>query len=442
MNQNILYKEKYRPQFHFTSAKNWLNDPNGCVYYEGEYHLFFQHNPSGIEWENMTWGHAVSPDLVHWRQLPHVIAPYDGGYIFSGTAVADTENSSGLGQEKEGPLVAAFTHAKKPYGQAIAYSNDNGRNWKLYDGGRHILPNQGLHDEERDPKIFWHKPSRKWIMVLSIRKNQARFLTSDNLLQWHFASDFISKGFYECPDLIPLPVDGNTEHIKWVLYDAGLNYWTGSFDGRAFIPEEGPVQGEFGYNFYAGQTWNNTGSRIIQIGWMRGCKYPGMPFNQQMSFPCELSLRKTSNGIRLCRMPVKEIENLRMGSESLAGQMVRTGQKLCIEKSLSFFDMEIDAQLSTESSFAVHFYDHSLIYACERIHFFGESAPLTPENNRLILRILVDRTSVEIFGNNGEVCLSSCILPVKDETSVEFQAKTGQVLIKNFTVHRLRSAWD
>ncbi len=158
-----LYREKHRPQFHFSSKTNWLNDPNGCLYHNGVYHLFFQHNPSGIDWGNMTWGHAVSPDLIHWKQLENAIHPYDEGTIFSGSAVLDTENLSGLGKGDNPPLVAAFTHARKPFGQAIAYSNDNGQTWNLYDNGRRVVPNQGFDEGERDPKILFHEPTGKWI---------------------------------------------------------------------------------------------------------------------------------------------------------------------------------------------------------------------------------------------------------------------------------------
>ena len=207
--QQTAYTERYRPQFHFTARRNWLNDPNGCVFYDGEYHLFFQHNPSGLDWGNMTWGHAVSTDLVHWRQLSHALLPYGDGTIFSGSAVVDSKNLSGLGHGQEGLLVAAFTHARKPFGQAIAFSHDRGRTWERYADGEHVVPNQGLDDGERDPKVLWHEPSRKWVMVLWVQRNRARFFTSSDLRQWRHASDVVAQGFYECPDLFELPVDGD-----------------------------------------------------------------------------------------------------------------------------------------------------------------------------------------------------------------------------------------
>lgn len=437
---DAIYTERYRPQFHFTAKANWLNDPNGCVFYDGEYHLFFQHNPVGLDWGNMTWGHAVSVDLVHWRQLPHALQPYDNGTIFSGSAVVDAANLSGLGQGQTGPLVAAFTHARKPFGQAIAFSNDRGRTWRLYAGGKHVVPNQGLSDDERDPKIFWHEASRKWIMVLWVRKGQVRFFTSADLLEWSHASDFIGAGFYECPDLFQLPLDGNRDNLKWVLADAAFNYWVGAFDGRAFTPETGPLTGDYGANFYAAQTWNNTGSRIVQIGWMLGGKYPGMPFNQQMSFPCELSLRETQHGLRLCRTPVAEIKNLRTGRDSIANRVLNAGKELSIGSPGDCFDIEADVEVSPGSRFTIRLHDQTITCAAGQIQCLGRTAPLLPIAGVISLRILMDRTSIEIFGNNGAVCLSSCFVPIDKDTTVRCYLETGPLRIRNLVVHRLTSA--
>ncbi len=436
------YSERYRPQFHFTAKQNWLNDPNGCVFYKGEYHLFFQHNPSSPEWGNLSWGHAVSSDLVHWRQLPHAILPYGEGLVFSGSAVVDKSNLSGLGQQGQAPLVAVFTHAAKPSGQALAFSNDNGRSWTLYASGKHVVPNQGLDECERDPKIFWHEPSRRWIMVLYVLKNQVRFFVSADLLKWNHVSDFIGVGFYECPDLIQLPLDDNRDDMKWVLYDAALNYWIGSFDGKRFVPEEGPIQGDFGSNFYAAQTWNNTGSRIVQIAWMLGGRYPGMPFNQQMSFPCELSLRKQGSGIRLCRMPVKEIESLHAESFSVFNDTLNAGSKLSIGTSGDLFDIEARVKVSPDSSFRIRFLGEEVGYAEKQVQCLGKSAPLLPADSFVSLRILVDRTTIELFGNDGVVCMSSCFLPTELDTTVQFHSDAGIVRVKSLVVHRLSSAWE
>lgn len=444
MTPETEYNERYRPQFHFSARENWLNDPNGCVFYDGVYHLFFQHNPVGIEWGNMTWGHAVSSDLVHWRQLPNAILPYDDGTIFSGSAVVDSENRSGLGRGHEIPLVVAFTHARKPYGQAIAFSNDKGITWKLYDNGKHVVPNQGLDNGERDPKIFWHTRSGKWIMVLWVQKGRVRFFTSDDLKQWSHVSDFEGEGFYECPDLFALPVDGNPHDIKWVLMDAAFQYWIGSFDGTHFLSEAGPLRGDFGGNFYAAQTWNNTGSRIIQIGWMAWVikeAYPGMPFNQQMSFPCELSLRKTREGIHVCRMPVEEIASLRVSSDSIDQIVIQAGEEFQFGGRGDLFDITAEIEAAPGVAFGIRLHEFDIAFRDGCIQCLGKEAPLKTHNGMISLRILVDRTSVEIYANEGEVCMSSCFLPNEQDTTIRCHADNGTIRLQRLAVHKLSSAW-
>ena len=439
--QTPTYEERYRPQFHFSAKKNWLNDPNGCVFYDGEYHLFFQHNPKGIKWGNMTWGHAVSTDLVHWRQLPDAIVPYDGGTVFSGSAVVDSHNLSGFGKGQQQPLVAVFTHARKPFGQAIAYSTDKGRTWELYAKGKHVIPNQGLDGGERDPKVFWHDPSRKWIAVLWVRKGTARFFASDDLKQWTHTSDFVVKNFYECPDMYALPVDGNHQNMKWVLHDAAFNYWIGMFDGRQFVPEEGPISGDLGANFYAAQSWSNTAPRVVHIAWMRDGKYPGMPFNQQMSFPCQLELRTLSDGIRLCRTPVKEIENLYTEHFTLKDKPLKLDENLLAGISGDLFDIEMEIVPGQADEFGLRLHDRAITYAAGKVSCLGRSAPLSPVDGTVTLRILVDRTSLEVFGNNGEISLTSCFLPKNLETKLELYAMGANAHIKSLKVRKLRSAW-
>ncbi len=433
--------DSYRPQFHFTARENWLNDPNGCVYFDGEYHLFFQHNPFGVEHGHMTWGHAVSPDLVHWRQLPHAIRPYDEGTIYSGSAVVDTGNTSGLGKGPQAPLVAAFTHASKPFGQAFAFSNDRGRTWELFDQGKHIVPNQGLDPEERDPKIFRHDPSGKWVMVLWVRQGQVRFFTSDDLLRWKHVSDFHAERFYECPDLIELPTDGDPSNTRWVLYDAAFEYWVGTFDGETFTAEEGPLPGDGGANFYAAQTWNNTPGRVVQIAWMRGGKYPGMPFNQQMSFPCELSLKTTPRGIRVYRMPVKEITTLHRHREAVENRTLRANELLAVGHPGDLFDVDVALSVSADSSFEIHLCGQVVSYGQQRIRCLGKGAGLLPRDGMLRLRILVDRTSIELFGNDGELSMTSCFLPPDEAQSVQLRAGPTGLDIRSLSLHTMASSW-
>ena len=306
-----LYHEKYRPQFHFTARKNWLNDPNGLVYYQREYHLFFQHNPAGLSWGNMTWGHAVGPDLLHWQQLDNALSPDRLGTIFSGSAVVDWDNTAGFQTGAEKVLVCIFTSAGKPFTQSIAFSNDRGRTWTKY---AHNPVLSHIAGDNRDPKVFWHEPTRRWIMALYLDGEHYALFASPNLKEWTKLSDVPAPGGSECPDLFELPIEGNPRDTRWVFWAGNGNYLLGRFDGKTFIKESGPHPTDWGANFYAAQTYSDipeADGRRIQIAWMRGGEFPGMPFNQQMSFPCELTLRKFSEGIRLCRNPVREIEKIR-----------------------------------------------------------------------------------------------------------------------------------
>lgn len=439
-----LYHERYRPQFHFTAQRGWINDPNGLVFYAGEYHLFFQHNPFGTEWGNMTWGHAVSNDLLQWQQLPNAIEPYAGGTIWSGSAVVDTCNTSGLGTGTEAPLVAFFTHARTPFGQAMAYSTDRGRTWSLYDNGRHIVPNQGVSEDERDPQVLWYAPSDIWVMVLWVQRGRVRFFVSDDLKHWEWASDFSAPGFYECPDLFVLPVRGHEAIRKWVLHDAAFNYWIGRFDGRTFEAEEGPLRVEHGPNFYAAQTWDNVPERVIQIAWMRDGVYPGMPFNQQMSIPCELSLQETADGIRLFRYPVVELEQLRRAVLlDEANFTMRPGQNLIARPGSTLLDVELQFAPDRASTLGLCICGQEIRYDTSRatLSYGGRDAPLPLQNGAITLRILVDRTSLEAFGNGGAISLSACFVPEVEVTDLTVYTEGGSVQVRKLRVYELNSIW-
>jgi sucrose-6-phosphate hydrolase SacC (GH32 family) len=440
------YRETHRPQFHFTARSGWLNDPNGLVFHDGEYHLFFQHNPTSVEWGNMTWGHAVSDDLVHWRQLDDAIRPYGGGTIFSGSAVVDHDNMSRLGSGSVPPLVAFFTHARPPFGQALAYSLDHGRTWSLHEGGRHVVENQGLDAGERDPKVFWHRPSAQWIMVLWVAHGKVRLFRSADLKHWRRASDFDADGFFECPDLFELDVDGEPGQRKWVLHDAALRYWLGTFDGTTFTPEAGPLQGDLGPHFYAAQTWNNVDRRCIQIAWMRGGRYPDMPFNQQMSFPCTLHLRRVGGRLQLCRWPVEEIKSLHATRFALRDVRLRPGDApLRIAPGERHFDVEMEIHIdagATASIIACGQTVHcSRSQQGHRLLSCDRSAELRSNDAKLRVRLLVDRTSVELFANGGALSMTSCVLPARTN-GICLSALHGKVRVASLTLHRLRSVWD
>jgi sucrose-6-phosphate hydrolase SacC (GH32 family) len=263
-----LYNEEYRPQFHFTSASGWLNDPNGLVFFNGEYHLFFQHNPAGVEWGNMTWGHAVGSDLLHWRQVAHAITPDAMGTVFSGCAVVDHDNTAGFGA---GAMVCLYTAAGgtseeskgQPFTQCIAYSTD-GRAFTKFAGNpviRHVV------GANRDPKVIWHAGSGRWIMVLFLEKNDFAFYASPDLKTWTHQQTMSVAGCDECPDFFPLPVDGDPARVKWVFTAANGRYLTGDFDGARFVPDSPDARPIAGDHFYAVQTFSDLGAACRS----RGC---------------------------------------------------------------------------------------------------------------------------------------------------------------------------
>ena len=316
-----MYDELHRPQFHLSPRHSWMNDPNGLVWYRGEYHLFFQHTPGFMNHAANSWGHAVSADLVHWRELDTAIAPDEYGFIWSGSAVVDTDNSAGFAGGGERALVAVYTTGgfgaprpnqpgATPCVQAIAYSTDRGRTFRRYSGNP-VLGH--VRAENRDPKVIRHAATRQWIMALFLDGNDFALYGSPDLKRWRHLCALEVADTGECPDLFELPVDGDPGDTRWVFWGAAGVYRLGSFDGTTFTPETPALRCEMGANGYAAQTWSDVPTedgRRIQISWMRNGHFPAMPFNGQMSFPVELTLRTTPQGLRLCRQPVKELELL------------------------------------------------------------------------------------------------------------------------------------
>jgi sucrose-6-phosphate hydrolase SacC (GH32 family) len=307
-----LYREALRPQFHYSPRRGWNNDANGLVFYRGEYHLFYQHNPYGWNWGNMHWGHATSHDLVHWTEQAEAIYPGDLGTIYSGSAVVDWHNTSGFGMHGQPPLVLTYTAAGDHFSQCVAYSSDGGHSFVKF-AGNPVIPQ--ITAENRDPKVFWDEPLKKWGMVLWVERdghNTIQFLTSPNLKDWTQAGR--ADDFFECPDFFELPVDGNPANKKWVLTAASSDYEVGSFDGLKFSAETAKLPGHCGGGSYAAQTYSDipaNDGRRIQIGWLRASS-PGMPFNQCLTLPHELRLLQTAAGPRLTFTPVRELQSLRV----------------------------------------------------------------------------------------------------------------------------------
>ncbi|MCK4823852.1 glycoside hydrolase family 32 protein, partial [bacterium] len=429
-----IYQEAYRPQFHFTAKENWLNDPNGLVYYKDEYYLFFQHNPKGLEWGPNTWGHAVSDDLIHWKQIEHAIEPDEMGWIWSGSAVVDWENTGGFQTGDEKTLIAFYTTGdtiakpEKPCVQCIAYSNDLGRTWTRYERNPvlgHIV------GQNRDPKVIWHEPTRKWVMSLFLDGNDYALFSSPDLKEWTHLCDINLPETSECPDIFELPVDGDSANTRWVFWGGNGNYYIGSFDGHEFQPESDVLRADLGANFYAAQTWSDIPSsdgRRLQIAWMSGGKYPDMPFNQQMSVPCELTLRTTPKGIRMYRQPVKEIESLHIEESSWSNQTLKPGENLLSGISGDLFDIHAEIELggAAEIGFIVRGEKIKFDVSENQLSFLDRSAHLEPLQNMIRLQVLLDRTSIEVFGNDGRVSMSSCFLPDPENTGLGIYSLGGK----------------
>ena len=444
-----LYQERLRPQFHFSSRRGWNNDPNGLVYDRGEYHLFYQHNPYGWNWGNMHWGHAVSADLVHWQELPIAIYPREfGDWVFSGSAVVDKENTAGWKTGKEAVLVAAFTSTGR--GECISYSNDRGRSWQEFSGNP-VVKHRG-----RDPKLVWHAPTHKWVMCLYDEVGATRniaFYTSPDLKSWEFQSRI--EGFFECPDLFELPVDATgssadgsdaAKKTKWVLTAASSEYRIGQFDGKQFTPETPRLPGQRGRGFYAAQTYSDippSDGRRIQVGWGQ-MPAPGMPFNQMMTFPCELTLRTTPDGIRLCFQPVREIEKLHGKSHRLKAQPLNPGENPLSSISGELFDIRAEFEPGEAAQIGFNIRGSEVTFDVQKQELLckDRKMPLRVADGKVRLQILADRTSLEIFGNDGIDYMPMPVIAKEDDKSLALFAKGGAAKISALEVFELRSAWE
>lgn len=441
-----LYTEENRPGFHFTTKRGWNNDPNGLVFYDGEYHLFYQHNPYSIWWQNMHWGHAVSPDLVHWQELPTALYPDEKGVMFSGSAVIDKENTSGFRKGKEDVMVIAYTRFRQAFGddpqssvQCIAYSNDKGRTFTKYKENP-VLDTQHKWEtnDSRDPKVFWHEPTGKWVMVL-FEKTSLTFYNSDDLKHWQYQSR--TGGFWECPELFELPVDGDETNKKWVLTGASGTYMIGTFDGKKFTTESDKlcyIRGEF----FAAQTYNNEPqNRRIQIGWARIRQY-GMPFNQMMAFPTQLTLRTTREGIRLYSTPVKEIEKLHRKSRSWENLNAQEANEKLADITSPYLHIKMKVKQVDGAWFNLKrngrmLVDYNISNNDLNGQFYGGD---TIEELTFDIELLVDKTSVEIFMDQGKFSMVNQLEPDTDTSGLHFDSG-GQILIEHLEVHELESIW-
>jgi fructan beta-fructosidase len=490
--KTTLYSETYRPQIHFSPKEKWLNDPNGMVYFEGEYHLFFQNHPHGTTWGPMHWGHAVSRDLIHWEELPIALYPDEHGAIFSGSAVVDWKNTSGFFEEGNGGLVAIYTNAdtypdsdRPRQRQSLAFSHDHGRTWETYEGNP-VLSDENLTDF-RDPKVFWHVESERWVMVLATGQTIAIY-TSPNLIDWEFASEFgqgegAHYGVWECPDLFPLMVDGNPDHVKWVmLVSIGDNphhkegsrtqYFVGDFDGKTFINNydgDTILWLDHGRDNYAGVSWYDIpekDGRRIYLGWMNNWRYanqvPTETWRGAMTLPRELNLITTADGVQLIQEPISEINGIRKEPQVYkAIVLTEKGYSIDVDHELMEVNLAVTFEDAQEFKLVIqHSSDEKTSVRYNRItgmlsvdrtqsgnsgfsdSFSGISECLVElMDDRLILQLFLDASSLEVFAQEGRRALTNLIFPRKTNHTISLTTRGGGAQVEELSVTELSSIW-
>lgn len=481
--QNSTPAEPHRPRFHFSPKTHWMNDPNGMVYHKGVYHLFFQYYPDGTTWGPMHWGHATSADMLHWREEAIALYPDSLGYIFSGSAVVDVNNTSGFGRNGQVPLVAIFTHHNPKLEkaksetfqyQSLAYSLDDGKTWTKY-AGNPVLPNPGIVDF-RDPKVRWYEPAKQWIMTLAT-KDRVTFYTSPNLKNWTKASEFgrdlgAHGGVWECPDLFPLQHKGKTVWVLLVSINPGgpnggsaTQYFLGDFDGKTFKPYNNATKWmDFGPDNYAGVTFANTGNRTILMGWMSNWQYaqqvPTDPWRSATTVPRELSIQEVGNELYLASKPVAELNTLAakpttLQTVSVNGQydLTPTVGKLTGPLRLTFTalatedvsvvltnDAGNELVIGYDKTANAYFIDRSRSGKTNFEKGFGKrnTAPRLATDKTLTMTLLVDVASVELFADNGLSVLTSNFFPEADMNRILLRSASG-VTVKRLTYAKLAS---
>lgn len=441
-----LYRESMRPQFHFTSRRGWLNDPNGLVYYKGEYHLFYQHNPYGWGWGNMHWGHAISTDLVHWKELPNALYPDPLGTMFSGSAVVDWQNTAGFQSGSEEALVSMFTAAGHPFTQGLAWSNDKGRTWTKY-ANNPVLPH--IARENRDPKVIWYPPGKKWVMALYLEEDRYALFGGPNLKSWEKLCDVKLPGDAECPEFFEIPVEGASEK-RWVFYGASGKYLVGKFDGQTFAAETGPLTLQHGNAWYASQTFNDipaSDGRRILIPWGRldgNAFFPGMSFNQMMGIPVALTLRKSDSGLRISAEPVRELEKLRHKTLAVAQKELAHGENPLagIRGDLCEVMAEISARNASALIFKLRGVQVVYDVSKQELSCAGKKAALPLKDGKVRLRMLVDRLSIDIFGNDGDLYMPMGVSFPRDNHSLELECDGGMAFINSLDIYELKSVWN
>lgn len=442
-----MYHEPLRPQFHFTSRRGWLNDPNGLVYFEGEYQLFYQHNPYGWNWGNMSWGHAVSRDLVHWKELPAALYPDAHGTMFSGSAVVDWNNTAGFQTGKEPALVAMVTAAGNPFTQEIAYSNDRGRTWTKYENNP-VLGH--IAAENRDPKVVWYAPDHKWVMALYLDHSDYAIFESHNLKHWDKLQDFTLPGDAECPNFFPIALDGNANDLRWVFFGASGVYVVGKFDGHKFVPETQPQRLQGGNCWYASQVYSDipaSDGRCILIPWGRlpdGEIFRGMTFNQMMGLPVELTLHSIGAGESLAVNPVRELQSLRRVTHTISPQILAPGDNPLAGMPDDLVEIEAEIAVGQARQIAFDLRGVPLVYdaMAQKISCLGSQSTLIPNDGRISLHIFLDRAALDIFGGEGTLYMPMANRFSSENKGLGLTSQGGDARIISMNVYGLKSAWD
>jgi len=447
-----------RPAYHFTAAKNWINDPNGLIYINGQYHLYYQYNPYDTKWGHMSWGHAVSKDLLHWNDLPvaipEVVKPDTTTWIFSGSAVLDKANTSGFGKNAIVAIYTADQPTQQKESQFIAYSNDGGLTYRQYAGN----PVIDLHKKDfRDPNVIWLEKQKHWLMTVALpQEKKVQFYRSDDLKHWTLLSEFGNQGdtrkIWECPSLTPLHVDGDPKKTKWLLMvssgnqdgETGLQYFTGDFDGKEFKNDNAAAHQQFvdlGPTFYAAIPYNNLpDGKKTMIGWLMPSNQPAYPWTGSMSIPRDLALKSTPQGVRLFQQPSSVIKL--PASKFEKKDVAIKDQPFVLEQfknNTNWIDVTFSA--GTAKTYGIKLPQAEITcHGGELVIAWKDGKKkLSVPTGDLRLQLLQDKSSVEVFVNGGAQVVTFLVYPAKEDHEVTLFAKQGSVKVKSLKVWELQA---
>lgn len=427
-----IYQERYRPTTHFSPSRGWNNDPNGLVFYEGKYHMFFQHNPVAPVWGNMHWGHAISTDLVHWEETEITLFPDDFGTMFSGSAIVDHKNVTGLKENDHAPLLLYYTAAgntgvtsqNKKFTQCLAYSVDGGVTFKKYEKNP-VVPH--IAGENRDPKVIYATEEKCYYMALYLEGNEFALLTSENLLDWTLSQKLILPEDAECPDFFPLTTASGKRY--WIFIGASDKYLVGTLEYKRFNPVQGVRPLQIRGKYYAAQTFSNIpNGRILRIGWNQS-EITDSIFNGSMSTPAELSLLESNNGLSLCINPVQEFNALISSKDtSLTG----ASQDISIE---------IKICKDTDMTLSLLGLEFRILSAKNILNVKGLNLPLFSKENTVRMRIITDVHATEIYIADGQIF--TCVDHIADYNlnRLDIQINKGSPEIRKLQIYSLKNIW-